>query len=77
MPLWYTTDIMVKRKPTTIRFDEADDEAIERIRTRWGLDSNSAAIRFALRVVAWSERLEIVTKREAEVERREEGISSN
>ena len=76
MPLWYTTNTMVKRKPTTIRLDEADDEAIERIKERWGLDSNSAAIRFALRIVAWSERLEVVTK-EVEVERREEEISSN
>lgn len=68
MPLWYTTDIMVKRKPTTIRFDEADDEAIERIKKRWGLSSNSAAIRFALRIVAWSERLEVVTTKEIEGE---------
>jgi hypothetical protein len=59
---------MVKRKPTTIRFDEADDEAIERIKKRWGLSSNSAAIRFALRIVAWSERLEVVTTKEIEGE---------
>ena len=67
---------MVKRKPTTVRFYKADVEAIERIKERWGLESNSAAIRFALRIVAWSKRLEVVTK-ELDGEQREEGISSD
>jgi hypothetical protein len=37
-----------------------DDEAIQRIRERWGLSSDTDAIRLAVRVVAAAERLEVV-----------------
>jgi hypothetical protein len=48
-------------KRTTIWYDpERDGEALRAVRERWGLDSDSAAWRFALRLVAQAKGLEIV-----------------
>jgi hypothetical protein len=47
---------MVKRT-TTVRLDELDLEAIRVIQERWGLPSSNAAVTFAARVVAQSERI--------------------
>jgi Arc/MetJ-type ribon-helix-helix transcriptional regulator len=47
------------RKITTIRLDEADRQAIATIRQRYGVASDSDAIRLALRVVAESRRVDI------------------
>jgi Arc/MetJ-type ribon-helix-helix transcriptional regulator len=47
------------RKLTTIRLDETDRHAIATIRRRYGIASDSDAIRLALRLVAESERIDI------------------
>jgi Arc/MetJ family transcription regulator len=47
------------RKITTIRLDDADRAAIATIRQRYGVASDSDAIRLALRVVAESKRVDI------------------
>jgi Arc/MetJ family transcription regulator len=47
------------RKITTIRFDDADRAAIATIRQRYGVASDSDAIRLALRVVAESKRVDL------------------
>jgi len=47
-------------KRTTIWLADADREAIRRVREKWRLDTDSAAIRFAIRVLAQAERLDIV-----------------
>jgi Arc/MetJ-type ribon-helix-helix transcriptional regulator len=47
------------RKLTTIRLDDADRQAIVAIRQRYGVASDSDAIRLALRLVAESKRVDI------------------
>ncbi len=47
------------RKITTIRLDDADRAAIATIRQRYGVASDSDAIRLALRVVAESKRVDL------------------
>ena len=48
-------------KRTTIWYDtETDRAALTTVRQRWGIDSDSAAWRFALRLLAQVERLEMV-----------------
>lgn len=47
------------RKSTTIRLDDADRAAIVTIRQRYGVASDSDAIRLALRLVAESKRVDI------------------
>lgn len=47
------------RKITTIRLDEADRAAIAAIKARYGIASDSDAIRLALRLVAESKRIDI------------------
>lgn len=47
------------RKITTIRLDDADRAAIAVIRQRYGVASDSDAIRLALRLVAESKRVDI------------------
>jgi Arc/MetJ-type ribon-helix-helix transcriptional regulator len=47
------------RKMTTIRLDDADRHAIATIRRRYGVASDSDAIRLALRLVAESRRIDI------------------
>jgi Arc/MetJ-type ribon-helix-helix transcriptional regulator len=44
---------------TTIRLDEADRHAIATIRQRYGVASDSDAIRLALRLVAASKRVDL------------------
>ncbi|HHH40492.1 MAG TPA: hypothetical protein ENK56_00635 [Chloroflexi bacterium] len=54
---------------TTIWFDpEVDSQALKAIRERWGLDSDSAAWRFAVRVLAQVVRLEVVLPEDFDVE---------
>ncbi len=47
------------RKMTTIRLDEADRAAIATIRARYGVASDSDAIRLALRLLAESKRVHV------------------
>jgi hypothetical protein len=47
------------RKITTIRLDEADRAAIANIKERYGVASDSDAIRLALRLLAESKRVDI------------------
>jgi hypothetical protein len=47
------------RKITTIRLDDADRQAIATIRQRYGVASDSDAIRLALRLVAESKRVDL------------------
>jgi Arc/MetJ family transcription regulator len=47
------------RKLTTIRLDDADRQAIAVIRQRYGVASDSDAVRLALRLVAESKRVDI------------------
>jgi hypothetical protein len=47
------------RKLTTIRLDEADRHAIATIRQRYGVASDSDAIRLALRLLAESKRVDL------------------
>jgi Arc/MetJ-type ribon-helix-helix transcriptional regulator len=47
------------RKITTIRLDDADRAAIAAIRQRYGVASDSDAIRLALRLVAEAKRIDI------------------
>lgn len=47
------------RKITTIRLDEADRAAIAIIKERYGVASDSDAIRLALRLLAESKRVDI------------------
>jgi len=47
------------RKITTIRLDDADRTAIATIRQRYGVASDSDAIRLALRLVAESKRVDL------------------
>jgi Arc/MetJ-type ribon-helix-helix transcriptional regulator len=47
------------RKITTIRLDEADRAAIATIKERYGVASDSDAIRLALRLLAESKRVDI------------------
>jgi hypothetical protein len=54
--LWYTSSM---RKLTTIRLDEADRAAIATIKERYGVASESDAIRLALRLLAESKRVDI------------------
>ena len=42
-------------KRTTIWLSETDKQAIEIIKTRYGIDTSSATIRLALRILASSE----------------------
>jgi len=56
------------KRRTTIWLADADREAIRRIREKWRLDTDSAAIRFAIRVLAQAERLEVVLPEDFDVE---------
>lgn len=47
------------RKMTTIRLDEADRAAIAMIKERYGVASDSDAIRLALRLLAGSKRVQV------------------
>jgi len=47
------------RKLTTIRLDETDRAAIETVKERYGVASDSDAIRLALRLLAESKRVDI------------------
>jgi hypothetical protein len=47
------------RKPITIRLDEADRAAIATIKARYGVASESDAIRLAVRLLAESQRVDI------------------
>jgi hypothetical protein len=47
------------RKLTTIRLDEADRAAIATIEARYGVASESDAIRLAVRLLAESQRVDI------------------
>ena len=47
------------RKMTTIRLDETDRAAIETVKERYGVASDSDAIRLALRLLAESKRVDI------------------
>lgn len=47
------------RKVTTIRLDETDRAAIETVKERYGVASDSDAIRLALRLLAESKRVDI------------------
>jgi hypothetical protein len=42
-------------KPTTVRLEPEDKEAIERIKTLYGCPSDNAAIKLALRMLARGE----------------------
>src|SRR5260221_12092228 len=54
--LWYTSHM---RKITTIRLDEADRAAIATIKARYGVASDSDAIRLAVRLLAESKRVDV------------------
>ena len=54
--LWYTCHM---RKITTIRLDEADRAAIATIKARYGIASDSDAIRLAVRLLAESKRVDV------------------
>jgi Arc/MetJ family transcription regulator len=54
--LWYTSHM---RKITTIRLDEADRAASATIKARYGVASDSAAIRLAVRLLAESKRVDV------------------
>jgi Arc/MetJ family transcription regulator len=56
MAVCYTQSM---RKRTTIWLDDADRAAIATIRQRYGVASDSDAIRLALRVVAESQRVDL------------------
>jgi hypothetical protein len=47
------------RRITTIRLDEADRAAIETIKARYGVASDSDAIRLAVHLLAESKRVDI------------------
>jgi hypothetical protein len=47
------------RKLTTVRLDDADRQAIAVIRRRYGVASDSDAIRLSLRLVAESKRVDL------------------
>ena len=47
------------RKLTSIRLDETDRAAIEKIKARYGVARESDAIRLALRLVAEAKRVDI------------------
>jgi hypothetical protein len=47
------------RKITTIRLDEADRAAIATIKARYGVASDSDAIRLAVRLLAESKRVDV------------------
>jgi len=65
--LWYTSCV---RKMTTIRLDEADRAAIATIKERYGVASDSDAIRLALRLLAESKRVDIRERSDGKRERR-------
>ena len=53
--------MVMAMKRTSIHLDpDRDREALRLIRERWGLSTDSAAIRFAIRVLAQVGRLEVV-----------------
>jgi Arc/MetJ family transcription regulator len=52
------------RKRTTIWLDESDRAALARVRERYGVASDSDAIRLALRLLAESHRVTIETSNE-------------
>ena len=56
MAICYT---LYMRKRTTIWLDDADRAALARIRERYGVSSDSEAIRLALRLLAESKRINI------------------
>ena len=54
------------RRITTIRLDDADRQAIAVIRQRYGVASDSDAIRLALRLLAESKRVDIQVGKQRE-----------
>lgn len=48
-------DILIGMKRTTIHLGDKDHAAIKLIREQYGMDTDSAAIRFALRIMADAE----------------------
>ena len=58
---------MTELRRTTIWVGPEDRRAVRAIRERWGLDSDSAAWRFAVRVLAQA-RLEVVLPDDFDVE---------
>ncbi len=63
-----------KRRRTTVWLGEEDRAAIRAIRLRWQFETDAAAIRFALRVLAASERLEVVMPPDFDVEEVKEDV---
>lgn len=61
MAICYTLSM---RKRTTIWLDESDRAALARVRERYGVASDSDAIRLALRLLAESQRVTIETSNE-------------
>jgi Arc/MetJ family transcription regulator len=49
------------RKRTTIWLDEADRAALAKVRERYGVASDSDAVRLALRLLAESKRVNVET----------------
>ena len=58
--------ILRMRKRTTIWFDESDRSALAKIRERYGVASDSDAIRLALRLLAESKRVNVETQVETQ-----------
>jgi Arc/MetJ family transcription regulator len=56
MAICYT---FIMRKRTTIWLDEADRAALAKVRERYGVASDSDAIRLALRLLAESKRVDV------------------
>ena len=52
---------LTMRKRTTIWLDEADRAALAQVRERYGVASDSDAIRLALRLIAESKRVNVET----------------
>jgi Arc/MetJ family transcription regulator len=52
------------RKRTTIWLDESDRAALAKVRERYGVASDSDAIRLALRLLAESRRVNVETRDE-------------
>ena len=67
-------EIGTGKRRTTIWLADVDREAIRRIRERWRLDTDSAAIRFAIHVLAQAERLEVVVPPDFDVEEVKEDV---
>ena len=66
MVMCYTSSM---RKRTTIWLDEVDRAALRTIRERYGVASDSDAIRLAVRLLAESKRVNVEVNVETEVKR--------